>query len=187
MLKITPPFPPPSRGRVRVGGENPRNLRNLRMRNLRRKVLMKTSPIKIDKEGRWYFQGEEITHRKTYLLYCRSLTRDDGGRIVLRVGSEECPVEVEDAPFVVMTVEFVSPVPGREEEIWLTLNDETREKLVPETLRIGLENIPYCQVRNGMFEARFSRNAYQVLLPHILPDERENRFFLSLNGKKYPL
>jgi hypothetical protein len=42
-------------------------------------------------------------------------------------------------------------------------------------------------VRNGLFEARFSRNAYQVLLPHIQPDERENQFFLSLNKKKYPL
>jgi len=143
--------------------------------------------MRIDKEGRWFFQGEEITHRKTYLLYCRSLTRDDTGRIVLRVGREECPVEVEDAPFVVMTLEFVSRGPAGEEEVWITLNDETREKLSPETLRIGPGNIPYCKVRNGLFEARFSRNAYQVLLPHILPDERENQFFLSLNGKKYPL
>ena len=148
---------------------------------------MKTPAMKIDKDGRWFFQGEEITHRKTYLLYCRSLTRDDAGRIVLRVGREECPVEVEDAPFVVMTIEFVSSGPGGEEEAWITLNDETREKLAPESLRIGSKNIPYCQVRNGMFEARFSRNAYQVLLPQIHPDERENHFFLSLDGKKYPL
>jgi hypothetical protein len=148
---------------------------------------MKTSPIKIDKEGRWFFQGEEITHRKTYLLYCRSLTRDDSGRMILRVGREECPVEVEDAPFVVMTLEFVPPGPNGEEGIWITLNDETREKLAPQTLRIGPENIPYCRVRNGMFEARFSRNAYQVLLPHIHPDEQENHFFISLNGKKYHL
>ena len=148
---------------------------------------MKESSMRIDKEGRWFFQGEEITHRKTYLLYCRSLARDDSGRMILRVGREECPVEVEDAPFVVMTLEFVSPGPGGEEGIWITLNDETREKLSPETLKIGPENIPYCRVRNGMFEARFSRNAYQVLLPHIHTDERETCFFLSLNGKKYPL
>jgi hypothetical protein len=96
-------------------------------------------------------------------------------------------VEVEDAPFVVMTLEFVSPGPAGEEEVWITLNDETREKLAPETLRIGPGNIPYCKVRNGLFEARFSRNAYQVLLPHIQPDEPGNQFFLSLNGKKYPL
>jgi len=34
------------------------------------------------------------------------------GGMILRVGREECPVEVEDAPFVVMTLEFVSPGPN---------------------------------------------------------------------------
>jgi hypothetical protein len=150
-------------------------------------MRMNTPPIKIDKEGRWFFQGEEITHRKTYLLYCRSLTRDDAGQIVLRVGREECPVEVEDAPFMVMTLEFVSPGPAGEEEVWVTLNDETREKLSPETLRIGPENIPYCKVRNGLFDARFSRNAYQLLVPHIRLDKKKNLFYLSLNGKRYYL
>jgi hypothetical protein len=147
---------------------------------------MKTPPMKIDKEGRWFYQGEEITHRKTYLLYCRSLTRDESGRMILRVGREECPVEAEDAPFVVMTIEFV-PAGPEGESIWITLNDETRERLIPETLRIAPDHVPYCQVRNGLFEARFSRNAYQILAPHIQLDEKENRFFLPLNGKKYYL
>jgi len=147
---------------------------------------MNRPPMKIDKEGRWFYQGEEITHRKTYLLYCRSLTRDESGKIILRVGREECPVEVEDAPFVVTTIEFVSGGP-EEESAWITLNDETREKLVPETLRIGPDHIPYCRVRGGRFDARFSRSAYQLLVPHIRLDEKENRFFLPLNGEKYPL
>ncbi len=148
---------------------------------------MESPLIRIDKEGRWFFQGEEITHRKTYLLYSRSLTRDESGRIILRVGREQCPVEVEDAPFVVTTIEFVPFGPDGQEAIWLTLNDETREKLDPATLRIGPGNIPYCKVREGMFEARFSRNAYQLLVPYIQHDEKENRFFLSLNKTKYPL
>jgi hypothetical protein len=148
---------------------------------------MKTPPIKIDKDGRWFCQGEEITHRRTYLLYCRNLTRDESGRILLRVGREECPVEVEDAPFVVATMEFISSGLDGRESIGLTLNDETREKMAPETLRIGLNHIPYCRVREGLFEARFSRNAYQILAPHIQLDEKENRFFLSLNGKKHYL
>jgi uncharacterized protein len=148
---------------------------------------METPPIRIDKEGRWFYQGEEITHRRTYLLYCRSLTRDESGRIFLRVGREECPVEVEDAPFVVTTVEFVSSGMDGREAIWLTLNDETREKMSPETLHIGPDHVPYCRVREGIFEARFSRNAYQILTPHIHLEEKENRFFLSLNGEKHYL
>jgi uncharacterized protein len=148
---------------------------------------MSQSPLRIDKEGRWFFQGEEITHRKTYLLYSRSLTRDESGRVVLRIGGEQCAVAVEDAPFVVKSIEYVPFGLDGEEAIWLTLNDETREKLDPETLRIGGENVPYCKVREGVFEARFSRNAYQLLTPHIHHDEKENRFFLSLHRRKYYL
>jgi hypothetical protein len=146
---------------------------------------MNRSPMRIDKEGRWFFQGEEIIHLRTYQLYSRSLTRDEAGRIILQIGQEQCPVEVEDAPFVITTLQFIPRGPDGQEAIWLTLNDQTREKLDPETLRIGPGNIPYCKVREGMFEARFSRNAYQLLAPHIREDERESSFFLSLNKKRY--
>jgi len=148
---------------------------------------METPPFRIDKEGRWFYRGEEITHRRTYLLYCRSLTRDESGRVLLRVGREECPVEVEDAPFVVTTVDFVPPEKDGREAVWLTLNDETREKMAPDTLRIGPDHVPYCRVREGMFEARFSRNAYQILAPRIRFDEKEARFYLPLNGEKHYL
>ncbi len=82
-------------------------------------------------------------------------------------------------------MEFITAGPEGGEAIWLTLNDETREKMLPETLRIGRNHIPYCQVRDGMFEARFSRNAYQILAPHIQLDEKENCLFLSLDGGKH--
>lgn len=148
---------------------------------------MKESPLRIDKEGRWFFRDEEITHRKTYLLYCRNLTRDESGQIILRIGREQCPVEVEDAPFVVKTLEFV-PAEGREpKSIGLILNDETREQLHPETLRIGPGNVLYCRVRSGKFEARFSRGAYQLLIPFVRHDEKENRFFITIDGRAYDL
>lgn len=148
---------------------------------------MNESPIRIDKEGRWFYQDEEITHRKTYLLYCRHLTRHESGRIILRIGREQCPVEVEDVPFVVKTLDFIPSDGGGLESIWLILNDETRERLDPKTLRIGKDNVLYCQVRSGMFEARFSRGAYQLLLPFVQQDEKANRFFMNIDGKEYDL
>ncbi len=141
----------------------------------------------IDREGRWFYRGEEITHRRTYLLYSRSLTLDGQGRLLLRVGREECRVEAEDAPYVVKSVDFVR-AEGREYQgIDLLLNDETRESLNPETLQVGRENVLYCRVRGGMFSARFSRGAYQLLFPLIRHDEDGRRFFLPLGGKEYPL
>ena len=141
----------------------------------------------IDKEGRWFFQGEEITHRKTYLLYCRNLTLDEAGRFILRIGHEECRVEVEDVPFVVKSMDFIAAGGKELKSIDLLLNDETREILRPETLRVGPQNVLYCQVRGGIFAARFSRNAYQLLFPHIQNDEKGQRFLLILDGKEYVL
>ena len=141
----------------------------------------------IDKDGRWFYQGEEITHRRTYLLYSRNLTLDGEGRPFLRVGKEECRVEAEDAPYVVKSVDFKTPEGGKPESIDLLLNDETREPLEPATLRVGRENVLYCRVRGGMFVARFSRGAYQLLFPLIRQDEEGKRFFLLLDGKEYDL
>jgi len=148
---------------------------------------MKEALIRINKEGRWFMGGEEITHRRTYLLYNKNLTYDKSGRLILRIGQETCPVEAEDAPFVVKTLEFVTSEQGELESVWLILNDESGEPLIPETLRIGSDHIPYCRVRGGMFEARFSRGAYQLLAPFIQQDEQEKRFFISIDGKEYNL
>jgi hypothetical protein len=141
----------------------------------------------IDKEGRWFFQGEEITHRRTYLLYARNLTLDANGRPLLRVGQEECRVEAEDAPYLVRSLDFWNTEGGGLKSIDLLLNDETREPLQPETLRVGRENVLYCRVRGGLFAARFSRGAYQLLFPFIREDEKSRRFFLLLDGKEYNL
>jgi len=148
---------------------------------------MNRSPLRIDKEGRWFFHDEEITHRKTYLLFSQNLTRDESGRTILRIGQEQSPVEVEDVPFVIKTLDFVLSDGGELKSIWLTLNDETHEQLNQATLRIGAENVPYCRVRDGKFEARFSRGAYQLLLPYIQQDDKTNRFFIHIDGKEYNL
>jgi hypothetical protein len=148
---------------------------------------MKKTTLRIDREGRWFCQGEEITHRKTYLLYCKNLTRDPSGQIILKVGREQCPVEVEDAPFIVKTIGAQRSATGGIQEITVTLNDESSERLDPETLRIHSDNAPYCRVREGMFAARFSTQAYQLLFPFVEHNEKENRFFITIGGKEYNL
>lgn len=148
---------------------------------------MNGNSLWIDKEGRWFSRGEEITHRRTYLLFCRSLTLDEAGHPTLRIGREECRVEVEDAPFVVRSVDFIYDGEKQLKFLDLILNDETREPLNPETLRVGPENVLYCRVREGKFAARFSRGAYQLLFPLIRDDEEGKRFFLVVGGEEYLL
>jgi uncharacterized protein len=148
---------------------------------------MNPGSLWIDKEGRWFFQGEEITHRRTYLLFCRNLTLDGAGRLTLRIGKEECRVEAEDAPFVVRSVDFIYDDGKRLKALELILNDETREPLNPESLRVGPDHVLYCRVREGRFAARFSRGAYQLLFPLIRHDEERERFLLVVGGEEYPL
>lgn len=148
---------------------------------------MKQGKIRIDKEGRWFFEDEEITHWRTYLLFNKHLKRDESGKLKVRIGEEECPVEAEDAPFVVKSLDFKFGPDGNLKAIFLILNDESREILAPETLFVGRDNVLYCLVRDKIFLARFTRNAYQLLFPYLQYDEKENRFFLIIDGQEYDL
>ena len=52
----------------------------------------------------------------------------------------------------------------------VVLNDETRERLDPASLRVGAENVLYCRVKDGAHEARFLRPAYYDLTRHLETD-----------------
>lgn len=87
-------------------------------------------------------------------------------------------MEVEDTPFVVMRVD-------KTHTFTITLNDETQEELDLNTLWVGNQNVLYCKIREGKFEARFSRPAYYQLTNYVEFDESEERFYISLDNRKY--
>jgi len=130
----------------------------------------------IDKSGNWYQDGIRIRHRGTYLYNNRLLDVDGEGRFFVDEGSGRLYAEVEDAPFVVKMVH------RRGDEFFLTLNDETEELLDFGSLRMSGENVPYASVKNGRFEARFSRPAYYELMKSA--DKEGNDYFIELGGIK---
>jgi hypothetical protein len=67
----------------------------------------------------------------------------------------------------------------------LRLIDNSEEDLVPETLSVGDEHVPYCKVKGGRFPARFSRAGYYQLAPYIHEDKQEGKYFLLLNDRHY--
>src|SRR6058998_154425 len=91
------------------------------------------------------------------------------------------PVEVADAPFVVIRFE------RSDDGFRVVLNDGTQERVEPATLRIGLGDIPYCAVKGGTFEARFSRAAAYQLLGMAEYDERTGRGVLRHGARGYEL
>jgi len=131
----------------------------------------------IDKRGNWFQDRIKIRHRITYLYNNKLLKRDEEGRYYLDEGSGKLYIEVEDTPFVVKMVKKMG------KDFFIILNDETQEKLDLETLTINSENIPYAKIKQGKFDARFTRAAYYEFMKY-LKKEGENYYIMS-NGEKH--
>ena len=86
-----------------------------------------------------------------------------------------------DAPFVVTRIE------RRGETLRAFLNDGTETDVDAATLRVGADDVPYCAVKGGAFEARLSRAAAFQLLALADYDESTGRGALRLAGREYPL
>jgi uncharacterized protein len=135
--------------------------------------------IFLDREGRWFHEGVEITHRRTLELFSRSVGRDGEGGYRLRIGREQARIEVEDTPYLVREVSF------RGEQVELKLNDGSLEILDPGTLRIGAANVLYCDVKSEKLPARFLRPAYYQLTGRMEQDR--DGYFLQVAGNKHYL
>jgi hypothetical protein len=135
--------------------------------------------LRIDVSGDWFDDDVEVTHPGVLANLRANLRRDAQGYFIqTRV---RIPVEVADAPLVVIRFErsgdgFVA-----------FLNDGTEERVEPAALRIGPRDIPYCAVKNGTFEARFSRAATYQLLGMAEYDERTGCGVLRHGARDYEL
>lgn len=110
--------------------------------------------IRIDKEGKWFYEDREIVNPVVLLAFCNALEKDDQGRYRIILQSEICYVEVEDTPFVVASIRG-----DQDTELLTLLNTGDIHKLDPNTLSIGKDNVMYCLLPDGM-KVRFTRAAY---------------------------
>jgi hypothetical protein len=135
--------------------------------------------IRLDKEGRWFHEGVEITHRLTLDLFNRSIKRHPDGGYCLEVGYERAKIVVEDTPYMVKRVDV-----GDGGAV-IRVSDGTEEALDPSTLSIGAENVLYCRVKGGEFPARFLRPAYYQLMQGL--KETEDGYAVEIGGRLWPL
>ena len=147
---------------------------------------MSTSPsewklpdLRIDRDGDWYDEGVQVTHPGILANLRGNLKKDAAGFFIqTRV---RIPVRVDDAPWVITRIE------RRGEALHAILNDDADERVDPATVRLGAGDVPYCTVKGGVFEARFSRAATFQLLSFADYDEASGRGALKLGGREYPL
>ena len=144
--------------------------------------------IWIDREGDWYHRGARMERADIVAHLCQHLGRDESsGRYVIRMGKEECYVEVEDTPLVITRVLSKGGEEGGDAKGFLLAIkhlDQT-EPLDPASLRVGRGNVLYCAVKPGRLPARFLRPAYSQLAEFICEDPERGSFYLPIAGRRY--
>jgi hypothetical protein len=135
--------------------------------------------LRVDRDGDWYDDDVRVTHPGILANLRANLRRDaDGYFIQTRV---RIPVQVDDVPWVVARAE------PRGEMLHVILNDGSTATVDPATIRVGGGDVPYCPVKGGGVEARFSRAAAFQLLALAEYDEGTGQGTLRLGGRAWPL
>ncbi|MCA1905406.1 MAG: hypothetical protein LDL11_02295 [Desulfarculus sp.] len=134
--------------------------------------------IQVNPEGELSTNGAPLIHPGILELIFASVHLEDG-IYLLRVGNQQCQLEVADTFFVVRSVSL-GP-----EGASLTLNDGSSELLDPATVWLGENGVLYCQVKAGAFPARFNRQAYYQIAQAIV--ESGDGFVLRLGGRDHAI
>jgi uncharacterized protein len=137
------------------------------------------SGLVLDRELRWFHDGELVLHPKIVELFNESLVPTEDGRFQLRIGQDWAYVTVEDAAYLVTGLD------ADETHLFLRLSDRTGEALVPGTLALGEDGVLTARVKQGRAKARFSRQA-QVALGALLEVSPEG-LLLRLAGTQLPV
>jgi uncharacterized protein len=135
--------------------------------------------IRLDKEGNWYHDEVKITHQLTADLFSQSIKKLPDGQYCLEVGLECAIIEVEDTPYMVREATIES------DRVVIRLNDKSEEELNLDSLRVGDENVLYCDVKSGDSPARFLRPAYYQLMQNL--EETDGGYAIRVGEKLWPV
>jgi hypothetical protein len=151
---------------------------------------VRRSGISIDREGRFWHEGEMVQHeglRQALFRWLDRLPADapgpDAGRHILRLDAQRFAyVDVADTPLVATSLRWDGA--GAGERALLGLTDGSEVPLDPATLTIDQAGILRCQVRPNSVEARLATSAASALAEHIDSGAQPR---LRLAGAAHPI
>jgi hypothetical protein len=135
-------------------------------------------PFLIRRDGSWLYRGSPIGRKELVCLFASVLKREADGSFWLETPAERGRIEVEDAPFVAVELDWTGD--GRQQTLSLRTNvDEVITAGPDHPIRVAhdiltCEPTPYIHVRPGAgtpaVEARINRAVYYELVALAVPE-----------------
>ncbi len=145
-------------------------------------------PFLIRRDGSWLYRGTPIHRKELVCLFASVLKRDENGKFWLETPAERGRIEVEDAPFLAVELDWSGL--GRDQVLTFRTNTDQVVTAGPEhPIRIAhdiltCEPTPYLHLRDGAgrhpVEARIGRAVYYELVALAEPHEVLGRRMLGV-------
>jgi hypothetical protein len=154
-------------------------------------------PFLIRRDGAWLYRGSPINRKELMCLFASVLKREADGSFWLETPAERGRIEVEDAPFVAVELDWVGD--GRHQTLSFRTNVDQVVTAGPgHPIRVAhdlltCEPTPYILVRPGAaeqsIEARINRAVYYELVALAVPEWVGCRRMLGVwsRGRFFPL
>ncbi|MBL92685.1 MAG: hypothetical protein CMH56_12845 [Myxococcales bacterium] len=128
----------------------------------------------LNKDGAWYHDGDLVRHERLSNLLHRCIKRKTDGGVGITTGRDWLDIQCEDAPLRVLQVENLHG------QLRLTLSNETKFLLSPhpQALVVDADDQWRTAIVEQQLWARWSRNALQAILPHVM--ESNGQYQLDL-------
>jgi uncharacterized protein len=137
------------------------------------------SGLRLDNMGRFWHEGELVTHARLNQALHRWIARHPGdGRYILNNEYLWLYITVDDVPYFVCSVTL-------KDAPLLHLSDGTTEPFPASGYFVGADEALYCPVKNGQFTARFLPSAQNALGP--LLESVDGGFYLRIDGALVPI
>lgn len=145
-------------------------------------------PFLIRRDGTWLYRGSPIGRKSMVCLFASVLTRDEEGAFLLQTPAERGRIDVEDAPFVAVGLDWSGS--GRDQVLTFRTNVDELVTAGPDhRIRIAhdlftCEPTPYLHIRDGRgvfpVEARIGRAVYYELVALAEPGFRHGKRVLGI-------
>jgi len=141
---------------------------------------LRTIGLRLDRAGRFWHQGDEVTHPRLRQALLRWLDVADDGRDVVRLDDKRYAyVDVEDAHLRATSARWDG------DRAIVVLDDGSEEELDYDSLATGPDRALYCRVRGGRLRCRLTTAAYYILAERVI--ETPNGFALRAAGALHPI